>query len=137
MSAYTTQAAITANICAADLIAALDDDSSGVLNVPILNQIIENVSTDIDGMLGGLYNIPFNPIPSMVANGALAMACYQIYRRALTPDEKNTFKDENDKYVKMFLEVRNGDKPFDVTVSRTYTPFVVSQYPLVVDETTA
>lgn len=136
MSAYTTQASIQGQISPTDLIAALDDTGSGQLNVAVLNQIISDVSTDIDGMCGGLYNIPFNPVPPLVAAGCLAIVCYEIVRRALTPEEKNIYKEDADRYMKIFMEVRDDDKPFDVNTPRANSPVIIQQTCLSVDTNT-
>lgn len=141
MSAYTTQAAIQGEISLADLIAALDDNESGALNVVALNQIIINISGKIDGLLAGIYLTPFNPVPSMVADAALYGCCYEILRRALTSDERNTFFQQYDYYFNdktgVFVKVRDKDGAFDIGVPRYYSPVVITQSPLSVDMTMA
>lgn len=58
-SAYTTQALIEAKFHSdADLIAATDDDNTGSLNQAVLNNIIQNVTTEINGYLSTCYPIP-------------------------------------------------------------------------------
>jgi phage gp36-like protein len=141
MSAYTTLASVQAKIASADLIAALDDNQSGALNLTVFNQIVTDASTEIEGLCSGLYVVPFNPVPPIVSTACLMRVCYEIYRRALTPDEKNTFKAESDKYFAepdgIFCKVRDKSAPFDVNTPRVYTPFIAQQWPLSVDMTTA
>jgi phage gp36-like protein len=141
MSAYTTLASVQGKIPAADLLQALDDNGSGVLNLTVFNQIVSDVSAEIEGLLGGLYTVPFNPVPPIVATGCLMRVCYEIYRRALTPEEKNTYKAESDKYFDkedgLFCNVRDSGAPFDLNTPRAFTPFVAFQCPLSVDYTTA
>ena len=58
-SPYTTQALIEAKFQGAnDLIPATDDQSTGSLNKTVLGNIIQNVTTEINGYLSTIYPIP-------------------------------------------------------------------------------
>lgn len=58
-SPYTTQALIEAKFhSAADLIAATDDNNTGNVDATILANIIQNVTTEINGYLSTIYPIP-------------------------------------------------------------------------------
>lgn len=122
MSAYTTQAAILGEIQLSDLIQLTDDDRQGAVNQAILDQVIASASGYIDSKLANIYGeqLPFNPAPAAVANMALTVACYRLYRRRNIPDEKNNFyPDWVD--VKEFLDkVNKGEAMIDDVVSRDF-----------------
>jgi len=123
MSAYTTQAAVLGEIRRRDLIALTDDDKTGDIDSTVLNQVIASSSGYIDSKLANIYGaqLPFNPIPSSVANMALTIACYRLFRRAEVPDEKNKFY-ESWQDVKDFLDrVNKGDAMIDDVIDRDYS----------------
>jgi hypothetical protein len=67
-SPYTTQALIQAKFhSAADLIAATDDDNTGNIGAATLANIIQNVTTEINGYLSTIYPIP------LVQTGTIAI----------------------------------------------------------------
>lgn len=56
---YTTKAVISARFGgSSDLIGATDDDNTGQINDTILNQIITNATTEINGALTTIYPVP-------------------------------------------------------------------------------
>lgn len=141
MSAYTTQLSIQGRIPPADLLQVLDNDGSGSLNTVQLNQIISDCSNAIDAMLGGLYYTPFNPVPALVSDACLCLTCYEIYKRALTPDEKNIFLADYNRYMDdkngILFQIQTGKISLDVNTNRAFAPIVIFQCPLSVDCTTA
>lgn len=122
--AYTTQAAIEGEIQRADLIALTDDDRTGAVNATVLTQIIDNASGYIDSKIANIYGeqLPFDPVPGSVANMALTIVCYRLYRRRNVPDEKNNFYvDFVD--VKEFLDrVNKGEQMISDVVLRDFNP---------------
>ena len=126
MSAYTTQAAILGEIQNQDLIALTDDDKMGVVNTTILDQIIANASGYIDSKLANIYGsqLPFNPVPSSVANMALTIACYRLLRRREVPDEKNKFAEAYADVMDFLNRVNKGEATIDDVVSRDFPPVV-------------
>lgn len=119
--AYCTQADIQGEISADDLIALTDDQNTGSLDTAVLAQIIDNASGYIDARVGNIYTVPFVPTPPSVRNMAITIACYRLFRRRLTPDEKNLFTDDFNE-VKAFLdEVNEGKKHIDQSVPRTFS----------------
>ena len=125
MSAYTTQALIESMIAEPDLTAALDDNNSGTINQDTLNNIIENVSTDIDGALANIYEVPFgSPLPPKVSRAALVFACEAIYQRRLAPNEKNPFTEQAKALREELVKIGAGELNLDLNISRAYPPGV-------------
>jgi phage gp36-like protein len=73
------------------LIQALDDDSDGLADQGVWDQIAAAVAQEIDGILGVRFAVPFvNPLPAPVVTAAQFLACELIYnRRGFSGEEKN------------------------------------------------
>jgi phage gp36-like protein len=117
---YCTQAQIEAEVGAPDLIALTDDNVTGFINTDVLNTLISNVSNYIDGRCANIYTVPFSPVPPIISQMCVSIVCYRLYRRRLTPDEKNNFYDEWMEAKKYLDEVNIGDKHIDLTQPRDY-----------------
>ena len=109
----------------ADLIGLCDDNQTGSLDaaaVAVLNQVIANASGYIDSKVANIYGqqLPFNPVPSSVASMALTITLYRLYRRRLTPDEKNNYYDDFREVQKFLDGVNKGDFHIDDVPSRDF-----------------
>lgn len=124
MSAYTDIDAIRGQIRNNELIQLTDDDKSGDVNTTILNAVIASASGVIDSKVASVYGnqLPFNPIPSSVASMALTIACYQLYRRAMIPDEKNKFYENYMEVIDFLNRVNKGEAMIDDVITRDFYP---------------
>ncbi len=124
-TAYTNSNAIIAKLGGSNwLNEALDDDGSGTPPTGLLDNIIAAVSMDIDGRLAPIYDVPFDTPPPPVAAAALVFACETLYRRRLTPGEKNPFTSEADQWRNTLLKIGNGELSLDTTNSRDFSSVV-------------
>lgn len=100
MSAYTNQSSIQGRIPPPDLIAALDDGTSGGnLNTALLAQIISDVSAELDGYLASVYPVPYTgSIPPAVADACLHMVCAVIQARRLQPPDINVWNEDAERW---------------------------------------
>jgi phage gp36-like protein len=130
MSTYTNQTAIQGEIQLFDLIALTDDAPKvGIVNQSVLAQIIANASGEIDRLVGNVYDVPFNPAPSSVSSMALIIACYRLYRRRNTPDEKNKFWPDY-KEIRDFLnKVHKRDDVLDLSVQNDFSQVQADLHP--------
>ena len=122
MSQYTTIAAINGEIQMLELVQLTDDTNTGELNSTVLNQVITNASGEVDQACSNLYGqqLPFQPVPSSVANIALTIACYRLYRRRQIPDEQNKFWKEYSRVRDFLDDVNTGDKHLDEVPARDF-----------------
>jgi len=124
VSAYCTIADVQSQINPADLIAAIND-GNGNLDQTTLTAIIQHASGDVDAKLQGIYVTPFgNPLPAGVSECALAFTCYAIYRRVMTPEEKNPFADDNKRWSGWLTKIQDGELTLDAAISRVVPPAV-------------
>lgn len=137
MSAYCTQDDILAEINAADLLPMLDDNNTNDPNDPSvtgrLASIIARESKKIDGRLSNIYNVPFNPVPPAVNDACIVFVCEALYRRRLTPDEKNPFHVEAEDLRKRFTKIGNGELELDLNFPRDYPQGTVTFTPIVMN----
>ncbi len=58
---------------------------------------IANVQTEIDGRLAQIYEVPFDPVPEIIASVALAMVCYRTLRPVYVKEDpaKSDWVDES------------------------------------------
>ena len=126
MSAYTTQSDILSQIQMADLIQCTDDDNTNLLNTTVLNSVITAASGYIDRKVGNIYDLPFNPVPPSVESMALTIACYMLFRRRETPDEKNKFYEDYGEVTKFLTGVNNGTERLDLSVTRDFSQVAAS-----------
>jgi len=130
VSQYTNQDLIGGLISPQNLISLTDDEQSGLLNMAVLNQVIQSVSGQIDGILAAIYQTPFNQVnpPPLVQQAATFMACFALMRRRLVPGEKNPFEDDNALFTKRLNDVANGKGGLDANTLRAFPPGVAQVY---------
>jgi phage gp36-like protein len=131
-STYTNQAAILGEIQYSDLIALTDDaPSTGDINQVVLNQVIQNASGYIDRKLANIYGqqLPFVTVPLSVANMAVTIACYRLYRRREVPDEKNKFYEEFKDISDFLNKVNKGEMHIDDVPARDFPQGALQSQP--------
>jgi len=130
--AYTSQAAIQAEIPPPILIDALDDLGTGALDAPAtanLNQVILNATNEVNRLIGQRYAglIP-DPPPSSIADAALVLAIAAIFRRRNQP----LHQEMQDKYKKVLAwleKVGKGEEHLDLTVPANQAAAAASTSP--------
>lgn len=104
----------------------------GTLNATVLNQIIANASGLIDSRVSNIYTVPFgSPPPTSIKSAAITITCYRLFRRRLTPDEKNLFYDDYLNTLKFLDKVNSGEANIDLDTTRAVEPGVVLQRPTI------
>lgn len=121
MSAYTDITKIQARLNSAELDNLLDDDGEGNRDAGLLDQIIANVSGDIDGQLANIYTVPFaSPYPAAVVSMATLLACFELYRRRLQAGEQNVFQRDYDRIWAQLEAIRKGEESLDQDYPRSF-----------------
>jgi len=134
--AYCNQDDILAEISMQDLIPFLDDDDSGVLNTQLLNKIIDRESAKIDGRISNIYTVPLVPTPPACRDACTIFTCEALYRRRLTPDEKNPFHMEAEELRERFKLIGNGKLELDLNFPRNYPQGAVVSAPIAINQNT-
>lgn len=132
MNAYITYPQIYAEIPQQKVNDALDDDGDGQADAGLLDAIIANACSAVDGKLGGRFATPFTaPVPAIVVQAALIFACEKIYGRREMTGQKNPYTDQANKIRDMLDLINQRKMPLDATIeedlqaqqfSNTYVP---------------
>ena len=120
MPAYVLLADMTAEIPLKHIIEALDDDGDGAADSGAWEGVAKAVATEIDGILGVRYPVPFaNPLPAAITSAAQVLAGEKLYtRRAHQTEATNPFA-ARAKAMRTRLEaIAKGDVPLHPEIKR-------------------
>ncbi len=131
--AYCAIEDILAEIQGSDLIGLTDDDNTGSLNTTVLNSIINNASSYIDGKVGNIYATPLSPIPSAIKDLCVRIVCYRLYRRRLAPGEKNNFTEDFNDAMETLNQINNGKYHLPTDPARSFPQGAVVREPMYVN----
>ncbi|HTJ78535.1 MAG TPA: phage protein Gp36 family protein [Rariglobus sp.] len=121
MPAYITRSQLNALVPPQFVLQALDDNSDGVEDAGLFDQILANAQLEIDGALGKRYTTPFqNPIPAIIANATLIFVGEALYTRRGYGDEAkpNPFATRAKDIRADLAEVAAGKVPLYPTLNR-------------------
>jgi phage gp36-like protein len=63
------------------LIQLTDDEGTGAIAEPIVDEAIENATAEVDAYAQSQYPVPFNPVPQIVRKFAVDIALYHLFSR--------------------------------------------------------
>lgn len=137
---YCTIADILAEVNTEQVTSMCDDWGIGDFNDPriqtLLSNIISRESSKIDGRISNIYNVPISPTPPALRDACTVFTCEALYRRRLTPDERNPFKAEADDLRERFKLIGKGELELDLNVPRNFTQGAVVSAPIAVNVST-
>lgn len=87
-----------------ELIQLTDRTNAGVIDDTVLNQAIDDASSEIDGYLAGRYALPLATVPTALTRIACNMARYHLYDDAATEAVRQRYEDA----VKFLRSVGTG-----------------------------
>ena len=127
MSAYTTWQSVTGKIPEPLAINALDDGTAGgtVAGVaPKFNQIVSDISLELDGYLASIYPVPWPPngIPPAVAQACLYIVCQNIAARRLAQGQANPWAEDASKWKTIVEQYGKGDGNLGPNFPRSFSP---------------
>ena len=107
-------------------LAKLSGDSSGIsINESRINMLCDMASTEIDGNISILYNLPFTSTPSLIKNISHELTVYYIYssyyKNNEIPDQIKWRKINANSLLKMIKKgeiILNTDLPKNRIISR-------------------
>lgn len=76
-----------------ELIQLTDRAASGVINDTVLDQAIADAGAEIDGYLGGRYQLPLAVTPPIITVYACDMTRYRLYDDAATEQVEKRYQD--------------------------------------------
>ena len=131
---YCSQDDITAEMNGADLLPFLADqgeqDIKAATVQTLLAQIIDRCGAKCDGRISPIYQTPIVPTPPCLRDACTVFVCEALWRRRLTPDEKNPFKAEAEEMRERLVKIGAGELELDANYTREYPQGVVVQTPM-------
>lgn len=110
--AYTARPDIEASLPPQFLDQALDDDGDGSPDDALLDLIIQQVQTEIDGTLGQRFNTPFaDPPPSLVRDAARILTLDELYRRRGLAGQQNPWSTRARELRDRLEAIARGEQP--------------------------
>ncbi len=79
--AYSTLDNIKKLLPETAIIQLTDDENTGSVNTPRVNEAIAQADAEIESYCGGKYNLPFSPVPDIIRKCSVDIAIYNLYSR--------------------------------------------------------
>ncbi|WP_414664900.1 phage protein Gp36 family protein [Horticoccus sp. 23ND18S-11] len=119
MPAYIIMATLVAEVPPQFITQALDDDGDGAADPGLFDQIVSNAQTEIDGILGQRFTVPFqNPIPAIVVDAATKFVAEKLYSRRGVDGDKNPWTKKATEIRALLKAIAKGDAPLTPTTAR-------------------
>jgi phage gp36-like protein len=99
----------------------------GVQTSNVLTTILQNASDQADAYVCSIYKTPFANPPQKLKQSAIAFAIEMLWRRRLTPEEKNPGKPLADMWRSIMVDIGAGKLPLDANFPREFPPVVASR----------
>lgn len=128
---YVTQQLVQDEIGgAARLTDALDDAGAGTLDAGLLQRLMDQASSAVDGFLQGRYVTPLSPVPAIAVEASLVFTMEKIYeRRRQGPDEQNPYRDRANQMRNRLKRIADREESLDAQERPAFTPGALQQTP--------
>lgn len=101
------------------LVQALDDNGDGVADAGVWTKVLAAVSSEIDGLLGQRFSVPFqNPLPAVVVHSARTLALATLYRRRGIEDKANPFAKAAESVRQKLAAIGSGKEPLTPEITQ-------------------
>jgi len=77
-------------------------------HMPVVDAVIAAASEEVDGYLRARYVLPLDPVPTIIRNLTVHIACYSLYARRMESTVPETVKDQRDRSVKVLEHIQAG-----------------------------
>jgi len=100
---------------------------NGIQSSNVLNTILQNSSDQADAYVCSIYQTPFVTPPQKIKQAAIAFSVESLYKRRLTPEEKNPGTPLAKLWRETLMDIGAGNLPLDANFRREFPPIVVSR----------
>jgi len=123
---YVTLADVLCAIPMRKLAQLTNDDPAAVAagnpDAAVVDRAIEAASQMVDGYLRARHRLPLQPVPTIVRDLALQLACYGLYARRMESAMPETVKERRDRAVKVLEHIQSGKVTFGDAASGQAVP---------------
>ncbi len=103
-----------------NLIPFTDDTGTGQLDSNVLDGIISQADSEIDGYIGAVYSTPVSPVVPKLRTCSIVFSCEMLFQRRLAPGEKNLYTDEATRLRDDLRRIGEGELNLDVNAQRAF-----------------
>lgn len=103
---YATLADLVARYGEGELVSLTDVNSSGAINVGVLNQAISDADSEIDSYVAVRFSLPLATVPTELTRVACDIARYRLYDDRAPDEIRKRYEDA----VKWLAAVANGSR---------------------------
>lgn len=121
--AYSTTADIAAEVGENNLIPFLADNGEQTFEdvTGTLEDIISVADASIDGRIANIYTVPVSPTVPLLRYASVIFTCEILYRRRLSPAEKNPYTSEADRLRERLDKIGAGELNLDLNIPRDFS----------------
>lgn len=106
---YCTHADIARAIPAVTLLQLSNDDPAAELpDESVIEDCIRSACELVDGYLRGRYNLPFDPVPTVLRDASVSLVRHALYGRRPETDLPDAVKDDRKNTIKLLESIRDG-----------------------------
>ncbi|NMX60201.1 DUF1320 domain-containing protein [Pseudomonas sp. WS 5079] len=106
---YCTRADIGSAIPERTLIQLSNDDPAARQpNEAVIEDGVRQAEELVDGFLRGRYNLPLDPVPTVLRDAAMYLARYWLYQRRPEGTVPDAVKDSRKDTIKLLESIRDG-----------------------------
>jgi len=125
-TAYLTLTDVLCAISARKLAQLTNDDPAAVAagnpDVAVVDRAIEAAQQMVDGYLRARHALPLDPVPTIVRDLTLQLACYGLYSRRMESGMPEAVKEQRDRAVKVLEHIQSGRITLGDVVTKKATP---------------
>lgn len=107
--AYCALAEIQLLIPLTKIVDLTDDDGNGVIDAGVIDQVIKDADSEIDGYCSNHYIVPFTaPVPDLIKRCSLDLSIYRLYSRRMTRGIPDAIRQGHDDAVTLLKRIADG-----------------------------
>lgn len=126
---YFTRAALEQLIPPAFVVEALDDDSDGVEDAGLWDEVVAGAENEVDSYLERRYALPLATVPAMVTEAAKIFACEILHQRRGQHGDKNPFTKRAAAHRETLEKIATGDITFGPKQAPAKSPVSIISEP--------
>lgn len=126
---YVLRADIASRIPPAFIVEALDDDSDGIEDTGLWDQICATIDSEIDGFLSRRYTLPLSDPPASLRSGASSLMCEALYQRRGIASDSNPHTAAAGRFRAWLQDIATGKSALQVSQSPARAPISIISEP--------
>lgn len=107
--AYCVLADIQLLIPLTKIVELADDDGNGAIDAGVMDQVIKDADSEIDGYCSNHYTVPFaSPVPSLIKRTSIDISIYRLHSRRMTRGVPEAVRQRYEDAVTLLKRIADG-----------------------------